>query len=375
MAKIILTVCPVCGATNTEALPTLTDMILKTMDPEVQNRIPPDTQKVSYYRRFTVTPPPDVMQLPLTDESIDEYELHDYVQQCNDGSYLYAAQTDTEPSHKVETYCCCKCHQILPPVLLRKKHVRLKRVLLIGPTSAGKTTTMATLSGIAGRLKAGDRTSYEYRYYEMQYQREKEGLAPLATPHGLETGIINRQPLLYLYHEGLNVLYTIIDTPGEVMEQCVPVWAGTGCTGLFLLNCDENRDDFESDYAKLKEYAEMYRDSFSKCVLNFTQCDVMDSGELQQMMLTDRACRSVDSIEQDDLAVAREQAVKSKMEGRYMQTHHRKLVRAASEFRHLFRDARFSVVFSAALGVPVIDEKLQGDFHPRYMHALLHAIL
>lgn len=375
MTKIILTVCPVCGATNTEALPTLTDMILKTMDPEVQNRIPPDAQKASYDKCFTVTPPPNVMQLSLTAESIDEYELQDYVKQCDDGSYLYATQTDTEPRHKVETYCCCKCRQILPPVLLRKKHVRLKRVLLIGPTSAGKTTTMATLFGIAGTLKAGDRTSYEYRYYEMQYQREKGGLAPQATPHGLETGIINRQPILYLYHEGLNVLYTIIDTPGEVVEQGISVWADTNCTGLFLLNCDENREDFESDYAKLKEYAEMYRNSFSKCVLNFTQCDVMNHNELQQMMLTDCTCRCADSIDQDDLALAREQAVKSRMAGLYMQTHHRKLVKAASEFQHLFRDARFSVVFSAALGVPVIDDKLQGDFHPRYMHALLHAIL
>lgn len=368
--------CPNCGA-RTRAIPVLPKNIIQTMATSVQDAIQKDQAMLDFYQQFSLDFPEEAaFQLVLDEEALSSPDFKGHITQ-RDGIMYYRAQTDLTSTRRVRSFACAKCHSTLPPVLFMRNNVKQKTTVLIGSTSAGKTTTTVSLS--RSKLNACDRTSAEFEYYsDAAHQLADSGEVPEPTLMGLHERLINKQFNLYHYNPLNNTLYTISDTPGEVHEHMIGLAGITPqkqVTALCLIDCDEQSKEFDQNAERLLSYVERYRDTFTGgVILDYTKADMLDKTLLQTAMLADY--RASNMLIQADLAVARRAAVQDALlNNATIRANHPKICRLFREFKSMFDDVPCTALFTAALGAPALGGYLLGPYKPLYMDALLSEMI
>ena len=370
--------CPVCGV-KTKAIYVLPAAVIQTMAPGVRKAVVPDQKLLDYYKQFSLSFPEEAaFQLPLDEKTLSAEDFKEHIVKQDDGYYYYKTQTDIAPTRRVSSYACSQCHSILPPVLFQRKGVKLHITLLIGATEAGKTVTTVSLS--RSRFNAAHHDSFEYGYYAKAYHELcNSGKVPDPTQIGLKQGFINRQFNLYHYNPVTNTLHILTDTPGEVFLAMINLSAivpqELQLTALFLMDCNEQSENFDETAEQILSYAERYKQTFTGgVILNFTKADLLDKETLQAGMLKDIRGGCLQT--QADLAVARRQAMNDAlMNNPYVKARHPKISRLYREMKSVFSDVPFTALFSAALGSPTAEGYLVGRYSPLYMDALLSELI
>ena len=370
--------CPVCGV-KTKAIYVLPAAVIKTMAPGVRDAVVPDQKLLDYYKQFSLSFPEEAaFQLPLNEDTLSAEDFKEHIVKRDDGYYYYKTQTDIAPTRRVRSCACSQCHSILPPVLFQRKGVKLHITILIGATEAGKTVTTVSLSH--SRFNAANHDSFEYGYYAKAYHELcNSGKVPDPTHMGLQQGKINRQFNLYHYNPVTNTLHILTDTPGEVFLAMINLSAivpqELQLTALFLMDCNEQSENFDETAEQILSYAERYKQTFTGgAILNFTKADRLDKETLRAGMLKDNRGEYLQT--QADLAVARRQAMNDAlMNNQSVREKHPKISRLYREMKSVFSDVPFTALFTAPLGSETKDGFLLGPYRPLYIDALLSELI
>lgn len=217
--------CPFCQSTDVECLHILTNEEAR-MSTDF-DQVAEDEINKNFYQTIT-DQRMDHRQVVFRDKADLEQQKITFIRE-KDGKYYYRKTGQARAITPIVNYACAACHSLLPPAAL-EEDVQIRFVYLCGKTSAGKTSTLASLFSTLSRFrKAGSRRrrkshrlpehgfhllSHEYRYYADMEQALRRRKAPMPTVASMMHW--NRQPLFFMRMG--NVLYVLIDAPGEAFR-------------------------------------------------------------------------------------------------------------------------------------------------------------